>query len=231
MAYLINDDIIWLSIPKCASYSIEKALLKSNLKLKKYNEPFNDERHVHIPLNYCLDYFGIKETVCVTRNWFDKWLSAINFIWDIIEHDTPFELICKWEDVTNEIIYDILDKDFIDTLHLETLEDNQKCFLKFLKNKNENLYVVPNIESIMTIVCSLISEKSWKSNLKCTHEFDIKELDKFVDFIENRCGEKLLIEKINKSTKRQNKMIIDDKLKQFVWDNFEKRFEKRNQLI
>ena len=80
-------------------------------------------------------------------------------------------------------------------------------------------------------MCSLISEKSWKSNLNCTYEFDIKEIDKFVDFIEDRFGERLIIEKINKSTKRQNKIVIDNKLKQFVWDNFEKRFEKRNQLI
>ena len=117
MAYLINDDIIWLSIPKCASYSIEKALVNSNLKLKKYNEPFNDDRHVHIPMNYCLDYFGIKETICITRDWFEKWLSAVNFIWDIIEHDTPYELICKWEDVDNEVLYKLFNKDFIDTQH------------------------------------------------------------------------------------------------------------------
>jgi hypothetical protein len=78
---------------------------------------------------------------------------------------------------------------------------------------------------------TFISQKFWKSNQKCTYEFDIKEIDKFAEFIENRFGEKLIMENINKSTKRTNKMIIDNELKSFVWDNFEKRFEKRNQLI
>ena len=35
MGYLINDNLIWVITPKCASYSIEKALQKSNLKLKQ----------------------------------------------------------------------------------------------------------------------------------------------------------------------------------------------------
>ena len=38
MSYLINDNLIWIMTPKCASFSIERALLRSNLKLKKYNE-------------------------------------------------------------------------------------------------------------------------------------------------------------------------------------------------
>jgi hypothetical protein len=41
----------------------------------------------------------------------------------------------------------------------------------------------------------------------------------------------LNIEKLNESKKIPNKMVIDDKLKQWVWDKFEKPFEKRNSLI
>ena len=77
----------------------------------------------------------------------------------------------------------------------------------------------------------LISEKYWKSNQKCTYEFDITEIDKFINFIENRFGEKLIIKKENASSKKPNKLIIDDKLKDFVWKNFESIYEKRNELI
>ena len=78
---------------------------------------------------------------------------------------------------------------------------------------------------------TLISQKCFKSNRKCTYEFDIKEIDKFTDFIEDRFGERLFIENTNQSTKRATKIVIDDKLKQWIWENFETRFEKRNQLI
>ena len=76
-----------------------------------------------------------------------------------------------------------------------------------------------------------MSERFWKSNQKCTYEFDIKEVDKFTNFIENRFGEKLIIENNNVSTKRPNKIILNEELKSFVWEKFEKPFEKRNQLI
>ena len=43
--------------------------------------------------------------------------------------------------------------------------------------------------------------------------------------------QRLIIEKIHASTKRPNKIVINDELKSFVWEKFEKIFEKRNQLI
>jgi benzoyl-CoA reductase/2-hydroxyglutaryl-CoA dehydratase subunit BcrC/BadD/HgdB len=81
------------------------------------------------------------------------------------------------------------------------------------------------------IMITLVSPNFFKSNRKCTYEFDIKEIDKFVDFIEDRFGEKLQLDTLNASPKRPNKIIVNDKLKSFVWEKFEKRFEKRNQLI
>ena len=47
-------------------------------------------------------------------------------------------------------------------------------------------------------------------------------------FIENRFGEKLIIENKNVSTKRPNKIIVNEEFKYFVWERFEKVFEKRN---
>ena len=78
---------------------------------------------------------------------------------------------------------------------------------------------------------TILPERHWKSNEKCTYEFDIKELDKFVKFIEDRFGEKIQLDNLNTSTKRPNKIIINDELKSFVWEKFEKPFEKRNKLI
>ena len=231
MGYLINDNLIWVMTPKSASYSIESALFNSNLKLKKYNEFFNKNKHIHKSLNDCLEYFGNKESVCITRNWFDRWMSSLNFIWDIIEYGTPFEPICKWENLDNNTIYKMFDIEFINTLHSESENDYEKAFLSFLKNKEEDIFKLKNADEVLTIVGTLISEKFWKSNKKCTYEFDITELDKFVDFIENRFGERLVLEQINKSTKRLNKIIINDELKSFVWEKFEKPFEKRNHLI
>ena len=49
----------------------------------------------------------------------------------------------------------------------------------------------------------------------------------FVEFIENRYGEKLIVNKINENPKTKSKIIIDDELKNFVWQQFENRFSKK----
>jgi len=228
MSHLINNELIWVSIPKCASYSIELALLNSNLKIKKFITS-TDIGHHHIPLNQCISKFGNKETICITRDWFSKWLSSLNFIWDVIEFRTEFTSKCKWEEMDNDFIYNIFNTDFLNHLHYTTENGYKKCFSMLLKNNEEDLLNVPY--NITSTIGTLISEKYYKSNQKCTYEFDIKEIDKFVNFIENRFGEKLQIENVNVSTKRLNKIIINDELKNFIWNNFEKRYEKINKII
>ena len=226
MSHLINNELIWISTPKCASFSIETALRKSKLKLEMY-DPNDMSKHYHPPLNECLLIWGNKETICINRDWVDRWLSALNFIWDKIEFESEYTPIRKWKDIDNKFLYKIIDTDFLNNLHL--VDDEfiglKNCFLKLVKEKYE-----PSNKITNTLV-TLISLKYFKSNKKCTYEFDIKEIDKFVDFIENRFGERLIIEKKNVSTNRPNKIVIDNELKSFIWENFEKRFEKRNELI
>ena len=233
MAYLINDDLIWIATPKCASFSIENALLNSNLKLRKFSDHYGDDRHFHVPLNNCSDYFGKKESVCITRNWFMKWISSMNFIWDKIETTEPFEPICKWENMNNDIIYNLFDDNFINNLHSQTEEGFKECFIQCLKQKSQKDEILkyPKIDSMVGMMSTLISEKFWKSNQKCTYEFSLREIDKFQLFIEERFGEKLNIDIVNSSSKRPSKIIMNDELKSFIWDNFEKPFEKNTHLI
>ena len=228
MSLLINDDLIWVSTPKSASTSIFNALKNSKLNLKKV-EGWDWNQNAHLNLNILKKEFGNKESICVTRDWFKKWLSALNYIWDIIEYSTPFQTIYSWEDINNEFIYKTFDKSFLNTLHICSDDGLLKCFRKIIV-KPDN-FTTEDYEHWFRMMGLLISEKYYKSNSKCTYEFDIKDIDKFVSFIENRFGEKIILENTNISTRRSNKIIINDELRQFVWENFEKRFEKGNQLI
>ena len=80
-------------------------------------------------------------------------------------------------------------------------------------------------------MATIVPERFWKSNQKCTYEFNIKEVDKFTNFIENRFGEKLILNKLNNSTKRPNKIIVNDELKYFIWNKFEMIYDKKTKLI
>ena len=134
MSHLINNELIWVSIPKCASYSIERSLRNSKLNLELI-EPNDKTLHFHIPLNQCLERWGDKETVCITRNWLFRWLSALNFIWDNIEFESEYNAIRNWEDVDNEYIYKTFDTDFLNNLHLlsNDYDGFRKCWFKLVK--------------------------------------------------------------------------------------------------
>lgn len=223
MSLLINDDLIWVSIPKCASVSLEESLLASDLKTVVHPYAKRPGKHVHVRLRYLLSEFGLKETFCIRRDWFDRWLSGLKYL---LTYD--FEEIVKprvrWEDFTNELIYEIFDKSFVSALHSGEQSDLKEPFLKLfdgeLADTDRNVII-----KVMT------SQNYWIENEKCTHEFDIKEMDKVEKFFKDRYGYNLKIEKLNESIKQKSKIVVDDELKAFIWDLFEKPFVKRNSLL
>jgi hypothetical protein len=152
VSHLINNELIWISNPKCASYSIELALRNSKLKLEMY-DPSKMSTHYHTPLNECLLTWGNKESICVIRDWVSKWLSALNFIWDKIEIYTEYTPIRKWEDIDNEFLYKIIDTNFVNNLHLINGDGYKSCFFKLVKENYDPLKEIPHI------MTSLISQK------------------------------------------------------------------------
>ena len=169
MSYLINDELIWIMTPKCASYSVENALKKSNLKIENYNPPstiFNVGHHNHYTLEASIRRFGKKETICITRDWFSKWLSALDYIFTQIEFGTNYEPIIKWEDVDNDFIYRFFDDKFINELHTILDENINNCFKRLLNPNYVLSDIVEDSDFINTknVVSRLISNKYWLSN-------------------------------------------------------------------
>jgi hypothetical protein len=223
MSMLIKNDLIWVAIPKCASMSIEDALLTSNLEIKRHPYAIKSEPlHTHIGTRKLKEEFGDKETMCIKRDWFEKWLSAVQFSFETIIHTDKNIPIREWVDIDNEFIYKTFTYEFVNLLYSDERTALNECYSKLIKNKKVNE------ENRLS---ALFSQNYWKENNECTYEFDIKEMDKFVNFIESRFGEKLTIRKINENPKTKSKIIINDELKSFVWEKFEKRFNKKNYLL
>ena len=214
MSLLINEDLIWISIPKCASVSIESALIKSDLDIKYCNEYIYLHQvksiHAHYKKSYLFNEFGIKETICINRDWIDRWISALEHTWATF----------------NQFKLNPFNSEFGKVLtHTSNWDD---ILLKLLKN-SEN---VINSEIIKRkYLCVLQSQNHWKENQPCTYEFNIKELHKFEEFIEKRYGISFKIPHLNTTPKIKNKIKINDELKNHLWNVFEKPFEKRNLLI
>jgi len=225
MSILIKNDLIWIAIPKCASMSVEDALLISNLEIKRHPYSIKSEpNHTHIPLFELKKEFGDKKTICIKRDWFEKWLSATQFCFETIIHADKNVPIKEWVDIDNEFIYNTFTDKFINLLYSNDNSALNECYSKLIINKTLK-------ERPANRLSALFSQNYWKEDNKCDYEFDIKEINKFVDFIENRYGERLIVNKINENPKTKSKLIINDELKSFVWEKFEKRFNKKNYLL
>lgn len=234
MGLLINNDLIWISIPKCASSSIEDALLNSNLKIKKHwQHDIPPKGHLHIKINELYEYFGKKETICITRDPLERWISSLKTIWLSITF-RGYTPVINWEDIDNDFLYNTFDKTFINNLHFPNTTD--RCNFVIIKDyKNTSADDKKGYNFINNI---MLSQQFWKNNEKCAYEFSINELYKVEEFLYKKYKENIKIPNIdpnyifkNNDIDKKNKIIIDDELKNWYWKSFEKCFEKNNKII
>jgi hypothetical protein len=229
MSLLINNDLIWISVPKCASVSIETALIDSEIDIRLLpDHRYNYEKknlHSHIRKDVMFNEFGIHPTICITRDWFDKWMSGLEFIWVSIlsKNLTP---IINWNELDNNFIYKTFDIDFSKQLHQMEFIQPIEIFKKLINN--QIVEVDPVVSDVLVV---LLSQNYWKGNQPCTYEFNIKELHKFEEFIQKRYEVSFNLEHLNSIPKIKNKIVINNELKNHLWNVFEKPFEKRNSLI
>lgn len=239
MSLLINDDLIWVSIPKCASQSIESAFYNSGLKVQHifYGYKNKPEKHSHIPLSILYNNFGIKNSVCIKRDYFERWLSSLRYIWQKIEENNMIPII-NWSDIDNDFIFKFFDDKFIDDIHSTVIgemhdfenhslikEKIHNLDIKFLKDKNSNWFTENALYGIF------YSQSHWLNGKRCTYEFDIKEIDKFEKFISERYLMNFKIPFLNKGINYPSKIIPNQELKNWVFENFEKRYTTSIKII
>lgn len=223
MSILIKNELIWISIPKCASMSVEDALLKSNLEIKRHSYAIQSEPlHTHIGIKKLKEEFGNKKTICIKRDWFDRWMSSIHYCFEMIIIKDGNIPIREWKDIDNEFIYNTFTDDFVNLLYSEKKTAMNDAYSKLITNNKVNE------ENRLS---ALFSQNYWKEDNKCDYEFDINDMDKFVDFIYEKYGEKIIVQKLNQTPRTKSKIIVNDELKSFVWEKFEKRFNKKNYLL
>jgi hypothetical protein len=241
MSIHINNDLIWVSVPRCASTSIERSILNSPLIINhhRFGTAREYPKHIHVKLSELYVNFGKMETVVVKRNYFDRWISALQHVWNMYEI-AGIKMSVKWEDIDNDFIYNNFTNDYVDSIYsigemktdltkyediIKMREFNKSIIYRFTKNTPKN------IDYTFNPLILLLSQSYWVDNDKCTYEFDIDEIYKFEEFMCDRYKIDFKLDKINKSYSIKNNIVKDDKLKKWVFDNFEKRFIKSNNLI
>jgi len=237
MSLCLNNDLIWVSIPRCASMSIEKSIVEHpNIEYRHISEfiPEFKNKHAHINLGNLKNHFGDLESVCVKRDWLDRWMSSLEYIWFSIKINnlTPKY---NYNEIDNNFIYKTFTNDFLNKLNIieYDFQDLFNLYCLFINETKDEIeysnYKYDNLK--YTAVRMLCSQNFWLDNEKCTYEFDINKLHEFESFISKRYSIDFNMQYVNKTNKQTNKIVIDNELRNFIWDKFEKPYIRQNKLI
>jgi hypothetical protein len=140
------------------------------------------------------------------------------------------EPIIKWQDIDNNFIYEKFDEEYINSIHNANpiaLEINDTQFGRDYIEKLNNHFIKNNNKDFLnynSLYFTFYSQSYWTGNKKCTYEFDISDIYKFQEFISDRYSIDFKLHYINESPKISNKIVVDDTFKNWVFNNFEKRF-------
>jgi hypothetical protein len=243
MSLLINNELIWVSIPKNASFSIEESLLNSGLNIK-YSSSFYElknfyasnnilrQPHPHVNVQKLKKEFGNKETFCIKREFSDRFISSIKFLWIKIINTNKHTPIIPISEINNEFLYLTFDLETINKLYDTSNDRNKHWFDVYSKLVKEKLDFNNTRNNIYESICTLLSQNFYTNAIKCTYEFDILNLNEYVKFMCEKFNVNIKINKLNtNSNKYKCKIINDDKFKNWLYDNFEKKFDINNKNI
>ena len=228
MPILIENELLYLAIPKTGCISITNAIIRSNLNYElapvlkkeydKYKELIESKNHEFNigPNHYRLDQlkkeFGNKKTISIKRNHLDRFISAINFSYRLFEIKNIKPKI-DLNKIDNEYIYKLIDDEFV------FLVENYD-FVKVLKYFSDDCnYKKKDLEFLFTFVPSSFM----KCGYKVDYEFDISELHLLEKFLNDRYGSNVSIQKLNTTGDMVSGIIKNTELSNFIWDKFEKK--------
>jgi hypothetical protein len=223
MCILINNDLIWLSVPKNASISIESAITNNTIQYEHYAGKLwvpSPNTHYHFELNKLKNHFGKYDTICVVRDWYDRWLSAFKYLFHLYDTYSDCNLKLNWEDIDNQFIYDTFTDENMYKLYFGDPSKRLELTSVFLENP-------PNRSN--DLIKILASQRYWTSGTKCTYEFNTSQLHLLEEFISKRYSISFKIPQLNVSNDvvKLGKSKIDASdttLKEFIWNKFEKPF-------
>jgi hypothetical protein len=269
---LIENELIFLSVPKNASMAVHYALEESmidiepafphndmlNMILRNNPKQFSENNHkikIHTHYTTAEVYTNINKklpTIFIKREYSDRFLSALNYIFNFTLPVAYPEFKNILHNIDNEWLYKNITNDVVENIKIYNptvmnFDSNQNdlpgnlvsksiinSLNKFIKNKISiekiSPYNEPFPKNKYINFKILDSQEIYKSGYTPKYIFDIKELDKLETLMYDRYGKILEIKKVNSmhTDSIKTNFVNDSKLKNWVWNNFEKHhFIKR----
>ncbi len=228
---VINNCIVFIPIPKNASWSVEDTCIEYGLDLTYPNILWensikfgvkNPEKHIHSDINYLIDSLGMDfEFVCIIRNSTDRFISAWKFfIQEIIQSIS--------EEGSN--ILKNLDNNFIISFFKDNTYEFKNAYISYETRVNLLIKLLETAGVIQYYnisdefkkryaihIMSFVSQYQWISSSKVkVKEFHFDRLYEFEDYISKKLNIDFKLIHKNKTQLDYSAILKTDELIKFV---------------
>ncbi len=202
---VINDKVVFIPIPKNASWSVEDTCIEYGLDLKYSNVLWENsiklnvkdkQKHIHSTIENILSTFGKNkdlEYVCIIRDSTDRFVSAWKFFINGMTNELSEESIKKIKNVGNEFIMNFIKNnknDLINSYNSKSIRS--KLLIKLLKELeiSDELVIDSNFLKKYSIhIITFLSQYYWITNsVVKVKEFKLDNLKEFEDYVSLKLG-------------------------------------------
>lgn len=247
---VINNRVVFIPIPKNASWSVEDTCIQYKFDLKyphllwenciKLNKKPN--QHLHSTIESITNAFGTNfEYVCIIRNSTDRFISAWKYFIKVMIHELPPTsdrdiIINKIKNLNNSFIIDFIKENYNDFKNVYSVVTIRRTLLSKMLYKMEiaECYKFDSdfVKKHALHMISFITQYKWISdpNIK-VKQFNFKELDKFEKYISEKFNVDFKLMRSNVNELDYTAVTKTDELIEFVDTYIDGMYKKTNSLI
>lgn len=201
---VINNKIVFIPIPKNASWSVEDTCISYGFDLQYPNKLWENSinlnvkpnnRHLHSTIDFLIDSFGTDlEYVCIIRDSVDRFISAWKFFIVSLIHElniTDTLLSIQLKNKDNDFVINFIKKNYFDfTNAYNSILVRKKLLIKLLEEleiSNHHLINEKFKNRYALHIFSLISQYQWILNDKVkVKQFQFDKLYEFENYISEK---------------------------------------------
>lgn len=194
---VINNKVVFISIPKNASWSVEYTCSQYNFDLRYSDITWENEvrengvknRHIHIPIQSLIDTFGVNlEYVCLIRNSTDRFISAWKFFLSQLTSVISSSLLDKIKNLDNTFIISFIKSNYYEFNSMYADRDIvKKLFIKLIGELDfpkELLQDSKFVKQFSLHMLTFASQYYWIVNDRVNvRKFSIENISEFEKYI------------------------------------------------
>jgi hypothetical protein len=198
---IINDKVVFIPIPKNASWSVEDTCINYGLDLKYPSKIWensiklgskNPQKHLHSTINQIVDRFGTNfEYISIIRDSTDRFISAWKYFIELLTHSISDELSKKIKNIGNDFVISFIKDNYQEfSMAYNSRKTRRSLLIKLLDKleiSKEHPIDEEFIEQYELHIFSFVSQYQWITNDKVNvKQFSFDKLTELEEYMSKK---------------------------------------------